>query len=109
MSELLKLPVLVAHYSEHKQWDGSITFLQYLRMHYAEHDDQNADYRRDQQLPFKTLAHSPIAAIAFVLPAVSVVFLAAVSFREKRQKRSFHTLFYTSQYLANVWQPPKSL
>ncbi len=53
-SQLLKLPVLVQHYYEHKAGNASVTLVQFLHMHYMGQDDNDNDDLRDMQLPFKT-------------------------------------------------------
>ncbi len=55
-SQLLKLPVLVQHYYEHKAGNANITLARFLQMHYMGYDDNDNDDLRDMQLPFKTMS-----------------------------------------------------
>jgi len=70
--QLLKLPVLVAHFMEHKQLNAGISFTEFLSMHYWGTDMDDHDEDRDQQLPFKTVniltAHSSFIPIQRWLP-----------------------------------------
>ena len=52
LHQLLRIPVLIDHFKEHKKEDPSITFIQFIKLHYDKIvvDD---DYQRDQQLPFR--------------------------------------------------------
>ncbi|MEI6948551.1 hypothetical protein V9K67_15260 [Paraflavisolibacter sp. H34] len=52
--QLLKLPVLAQHYYEHQRTNKELSLLSFLKTHYFIDDTRNADYARDQQLPFKT-------------------------------------------------------
>jgi hypothetical protein len=54
LQQFLKIPVLVQHYTEHKAGDPSISFFDFLFNHYTNILEQDADYQRDQQLPFRT-------------------------------------------------------
>ncbi|RFM28511.1 hypothetical protein [Deminuibacter soli] len=55
LNQLLKLPVLVAHYIEHQHRDSHISVLDFLSMHYWGKDINDNDDDRDRQLPFKTV------------------------------------------------------
>jgi hypothetical protein len=45
---------LIQHYTEHKAGDPSISFLDFISIHYTGIFEKDADYQRDQQLPFRT-------------------------------------------------------
>jgi hypothetical protein len=49
----LRIPVLIAHFKEHRQEDPSISFLSFLRMHYVGEIVIDDDYQRDKELPFR--------------------------------------------------------
>lgn len=51
--QVLKLPSLVRHYTEHKALNPSIDFIDYLSMHYWGQDIDDNDDEKDMQLPFK--------------------------------------------------------
>jgi hypothetical protein len=106
--QLLKLPVVFQHFSEHQQEDKNISLLQFLAMHYLHGSPKDKDYDRDMQLPFKT-AGDCLATItpAFVPVTVElnleqpVIILQQVNIVKPAQ-------FILSTYLSNIWQPPKS-
>ena len=54
LHQLLKLPALVEHFSEHQQKDKTITLWKFLCIHYANGNKKDADYEKDSKLPFKT-------------------------------------------------------
>lgn len=54
MQQLLKLPKLYTHYSEHKGADASLSFSKFLFIHYYESDNNDKDADQDAQLPFKS-------------------------------------------------------
>lgn len=55
IGQLMRLPVLVAHFNEHKQRDARISVFEYLSMHYWGTDMDDQDDHRDNQLPFKRI------------------------------------------------------
>lgn len=70
--QLVKLPVLVQHFQEHRQRDQSVSLLDFLSMHYWGRDLNDNDQERDNQLPFKAfhkecLEHfsTPVKTFAF--------------------------------------------
>ncbi|MEK6781089.1 MAG: hypothetical protein AABY93_05260 [Bacteroidota bacterium] len=101
-SEVLRLPLLIEHYTEHKSKVEDLSFLEFLVMHYetdVAHDD------KDMSLPFKDCNHS-FSSQTLVLPVQKIVLT------ENSEKT---TLTYTSFYLlhepqllaGDIFQPPK--
>jgi hypothetical protein len=50
--ELMKLPMLVAHYQEHQTFSEELTLSGFLDLHYADHGHEAADHEGHQNLPF---------------------------------------------------------
>lgn len=55
LHELGKLPLLFEHFSEHQELNASVTFTEFLEMHYWGDDLNDDDDSRDMQLPFKKM------------------------------------------------------
>ena len=106
--QLLKLPVIFEHYSEHKQEDKNITALEFLAIHYLHGSPKDKDYDKDMQLPFKTSGD----CISSVSPAFVPLIMqhSVLEPIEISTKKIFFQKdqFILSSYLANIWQPPKS-
>src|SRR3954462_3822335 len=84
--ELLRLPLLVKHYQEHKQQVADITFWEFLVMHYetdVPHDDQ------DMRLPFKT-CHQTLASPALAVTSQGVTLTIPLSVVVKQSLPSDH-------------------
>ncbi len=58
LGELFKLPVLAAHFEEHRSQNPEIGFTDFLAMHYGGDDHNDKDQDRDEQLPFKKITES---------------------------------------------------
>lgn len=106
--QLQQAPVLLEHYWEHKMLDKEITFLGFLARHYLNGNVKDADYTRDRQLPLKAPDYIASATTGVFMPAFfpDLNFtppLPAVIYR-----KVLNDDFRTSQYLSQIWQPPKS-
>lgn len=100
--EILRLPILVQHYAEHKTQVEEMSFLEFLSMHYSTdqpHDDQ------DMRLPFKDCSHS-FGGQTLVIPIQKIV-LADLSEKICLVHQS-HYLQHKPQLRAvDIFQPPK--
>ena len=107
MGQLIKLPLLVEHYYEHKRIDKHITFLEFIQMHYLMDGSNNPDYARDMQLPFKTVEVNSITSFV-VIPFVEFQ-LTNLDFDLHSSVISFHRHWHSGLFLDHVWQPPKTI
>ena len=106
-NELLKVPVLINHYTEHQEKNKSLSFFEFLSMHYSQADDNDGDKDKDMQLPFKSHVGC-IGDITF-----------AYTNNETSEYFTHHAVsenlfsehisdFVNSNHQASIWQPPKS-
>lgn len=104
--QLLKLPVLFTHFTEHKGSEANLTFLDFVSMHYFT-DTVDGDYARDQQLPFKgndcLNNPAPIAMLPYLFSNN-----LTISFRLLSTKTLFEVSQRTTDFHISVWQPPKA-
>ncbi|MEP7266419.1 MAG: hypothetical protein ABI844_02245 [Saprospiraceae bacterium] len=104
--QLIKLPLLIEHYIEHKRIQPNISFWQFLDMHYAHDDVQNADYESDMKLPFKTIETS--FNISFVLIPQDILSFKKGILSERSSCFNGCSPHWKSNLLSSViWQPPK--
>jgi hypothetical protein len=61
--QIFKLPILISHYYQHQRQDRSISFTDFLAMHYGGDDGTSADDDTDRQLPF----HHPVLPFQMVV------------------------------------------
>ena len=101
-SEVLRLPLLVEHYTEHKSKVDDLSFWEFLVMHYetdVAHDDQ------DMSLPFKACNHS-FSTQTVVLP-VQKLALTESSGKVTLNYPSFYLLHEPQLLAGDIFQPPK--
>ena len=106
--QLLKLPVVFQHYAEHKQENKSISFIQFLAMHYLHGSPKDKDYSRDMQLPFKSSADCPSSTAPAFVPVMVEIIPVKPSEISLNKNSFLQYQILLSSYLANIWQPPKS-
>lgn len=107
VGQLLKLPLLVEHYFEHKRIDKCITFLEFMQMHYLKDESNNPDYARDMQLPFKTVEVNSI--ISFVLMPMFEFQLFNLELNNYSSIIASYQHWHPGMFFDPIWQPPKSI
>jgi hypothetical protein len=107
LHQLLKLPVIFQHYSEHQQEDNNITILKFLALHYLHGSPKDKDYAKDMQLPFKTSDDCiSYTAVAFV-PLIAQQTLPVPTEIKPAKTFNLKDRFILSSYLSKIWQPPR--
>lgn len=106
-SQLLKLPLLLEHFNEHKTLNEGTTFWSFMMMHYTNNDVKYADHEQDMQLPFKSKEGSlNILSLSFIQNFTSIK-LVNPSERELKIYRIHNDNLFNSTFLSTIWQPPK--
>lgn len=107
LRQLLKFPLLIQHYAEHKAENKSLRLLQFLAMHYNDEDIIDLDYSKDQQLPFKS-QNGYTGAVLSVFEPTSVYTLIPKTFHYVTNHRFISNDDFThTVFLSSIWQPPK--
>ncbi|SJZ47546.1 hypothetical protein [Sediminibacterium ginsengisoli] len=107
-SQLLKLPVLMQHYIEHKALDHSITLTAFLKMHYIGPDIRDNDYQRDMQLPFKTVNDCCVIAFnSFPPQRINIEFFQPQY--HKQTHAVINTVFVPRFATHDIFQPPRQV
>ncbi|GEO07117.1 hypothetical protein AAE02nite_47810 [Adhaeribacter aerolatus] len=106
--QLQQAPVLVEHFREHQIMDKEINFFEFLARHYLNGNAKDADYTRDQQLPLKSNDFIVSTTAGFFMPA----FFPILNFNYPALIPDYGQVpndnFRPSQFLSQIWQPPKS-
>lgn len=100
--QVLRLPLLVKHYTEHRTQVKDMTFWEFLVMHYetnVAHDDQ------DMKLPFKDCHHSLTTQFT-AIPSQKITLTPMASIPDEHLHFFNHSQLHSS-YLDKIFQPPK--
>ena len=100
--QVLRLPLLFRHYTEHRAQVEDMTFWEFLVMHYktdVAHDD------KDMSLPFKD-CHHPLTAQTLAIPAQKIALTLRTPVSDEPQQ-SFNRCHFHSSFLDEIFQPPR--
>ena len=106
LNQLLKLPVLIEHYVEHKNLNPEMTLLAFFKMHY-DHPVKDADYKTDRKLPF--IIHSTLSLV-FTLNTNFSFEISGSDYKYYGIQNipSLDENLYIKGYLQSIWQPPRA-
>ena len=107
LHQLVKLPVLVEHFNEHKQKNNDLSLIQFLSNHYAQEDDHDGDEDREMNLPFKSHDGCINSITIAFIPNNFEGLTTKSTFIETRTFSVYHEEFLQSTFLSSIWQPPK--
>jgi hypothetical protein len=106
--ELLKFPVLVEHYFDHRTEKGDTGLIGFLIDHYCTEDGTDQDADEDSRLPFKSTDQlSAPGTITLALP-VSTEMLAHPGLLPVTNYLIQDDANIPSGFLDAIWQPPRN-
>lgn len=110
LCQVLRIPVLINHYTEHRSLNTGITFFMFLKMHYFNGDPRDSDYDRDMQLPFKTSANSFVLNLNLSHPVVPQNFLSILtSDNLPSDYTDYFSCWIPCGHLKAIFQPPRAI
>ena len=104
VKQLLKLPMLIEHFLEHKEQSENQSIFEFLSMHYGEHAGSEKEH---ENLPFKS--HDGCinsSLLVLISNTFSVPSINPFCFEIKTITLD-DDFFLTSSFQSNIWQPPK--
>jgi len=105
-ADLSHVPVLIAHYQKHCKESPEITFIGFLRLHYADPDHLATTSSDHQDLPFSKRQHRPMniqiaqTPVLIKIETPEFVLLKIVS--------EFDLVIHTTGIASPIWQPPRA-
>ncbi len=106
-NEMLKLPVLITHFKDHKEDNKGLGFGFFLFSHYSLEDRNDQDAEKDSQLPFNSSQFPPALSIVSIVPSTAIMKITKPVCSEINSLSIYLDLFISSDYIANIWQPPR--
>jgi hypothetical protein len=103
--QIVKFPQVLKHYQSHIFLNKSLSFGDFLAMHYGNYDNKgNTQDKEDMKLPFKTInIHIVVSAV------ISSIF----SIKNEFEIPTFHKYFFCYHYMiissspsAGIFRPP---
>jgi hypothetical protein len=106
LKELLKLPLLFTHYTEHSSHDQNLSFADFLSMHYHHEHDNDGDDADDRSLPFKSHDNCVHSSSINFFAQTNEIYIKPIETELAITQTQEKEFFYPS-FSANIWQPPK--
>ena len=105
LHELFKITHLIIHYFNHRSEQIDIGLVEFIHVHYSHDHDNHKDEHHDRGcLPFQG-EHSHIQLTHFYTQGnVDIKLIPPIN---SLDKNSYNQSFPLSEYLAQIWQPPK--
>lgn len=104
--QLLKINILLEHFSEHQSKNKTITFLDFLYQHYKT-NSKDADYDKDMKLPFKTTDNCAQNIFISLVTNTKIEFKPLNFPIDRKTSLGFYQSFFSTTYLDSIWQPPQ--
>jgi hypothetical protein len=108
LQDIVKLPVLVAHYFYHNHTDKHIHFTDFIAEHYSNHEHHDKDHNNHNNLPFHNhdfnFQHNISTVSLLDIFQTDIPGYATTNPKNKIISRQH---FYSSTALSSIWRPPK--
>jgi hypothetical protein len=103
--QFFRLPELINHFDEHQVKNSSLTFSQFLYMHYVISDGDKSDDAKEQSLPFKGGKTIQTELDVFV-EAWSTISLQLIHLSDFLKSQFHYQIADCTDCLAGVFRPP---
>lgn len=105
--EILRLPTLLHHYSEHVKWDHNDSFSKFIAEHYVlkinHPDDQHNDH---QNIPFKSLSATVFHVL--IIPEHLTIIEVDLIAEQNNSPVIQYAQSYFRSFANGIWQPPRT-
>ena len=101
--ELMRVPVLFEHFTEHKRLVGDISLWEFLVMHYNTNVPHDAD---DNKLPFKDSDHSFVSPMVAIASVHKIVLYENADISDVVHGFDYQEAFFNSP-ISDIFQPPR--
>ncbi|MEA1847557.1 hypothetical protein U9K52_01425 [Chryseobacterium sp. MHB01] len=103
--QLLKMPLLIEHYFQHKNLNPEMSLTAFLKTHY-DHPVKDSDHDQDQKLPF--ISHANLLSVVFTInPSLDFHYIGKVFSPIEIKKIFYKSALYNKEILNSIWQPPR--
>jgi len=96
-----------SHFKEHRQESPGITLIEFIAIHYLQEAVKDADFDKDQQLPFKTTDCCFNNIVANVLNNQPSLPMLSLHYQQ-REYPILDKCELPTPYTASIWQPPRA-
>ena len=108
VQDIVRLPVLVAHFLQHTHTDNHIHFTEFIADHYSDHEHHDKDHDNHNNLPFHNHDFNFQQCI-FNVTVLDIFSTALPNYGTANSKTKIISRqhFHSSTALSSIWRPPK--
>ncbi len=106
--QLLKIPVLLEHFSEHQHRNPGISFFAFLEMHYWGQDLPDDDTDRDMELPFKKPADQSFQIQGACVCAPDVILTQRIDWGDSPDYQVLPQSMLPAAFKGSLFKPPRA-
>ena len=103
VSEMVKISNLLSHFHKH-QTEDFISFVDFLKVHYAGEDGNDADSDEDRDLPFLSGAVNGLTPCSIAEPPQVVQNFSILPAIHQVNPENY---YLSDPHLSMIWQPPR--
>ena len=103
--QIFRFPKLISHYFQHKGSDVSISFGDFLFMHYGGDDGTSSDDDTDSQLPYQNKDHHCLFATYYPITQYALI---VTEMKDTSDYYDQLVLDNLSKYVSLILQPPRT-
>jgi hypothetical protein len=108
LQEMVKLPVLIAHYFHHNHMDRHMHFADFITYHYSNQQHHGKDHDNHNNLPFHNHDFNFQQSIFMVAELdIFTTILYNYCIDNCNTKIISRQHFYSSTALSSIWRPPR--
>jgi hypothetical protein len=107
MYQLLKMPMLIEHYFDHRGENKDLTLFQYLNIHYSNPHPKDSNDAKDKRLPFKS-TYDCASAISGNYILTETFALERPESEEPKKQAVYKNQFLLNNLFTKIWQPPRT-
>jgi hypothetical protein len=108
LQDIVRLPVLVAHYFHHNHAAKHVHFTDFIAEHYSNHEHHNEDHDQHDNLPFHNHGlHFQQGIFTVTVLEIFQTGIPDYSITNPNDKIIIRQHFYSSTALSSIWRPPK--
>jgi hypothetical protein len=105
--EVFSLGKLISHFQEHKKSNPTVSFIDFLNMHYIGDDGNTTDDNKDMELPFHHPNVHSFDTVIYSLPQTGTIKNNQELFYLNKPLANRFKIYIQQNYLSTLLQPPR--
>lgn len=105
LKEIIKVPVLIHHFNDHRKESCTLSFVEFLKLHYSNNQHIHHENGDHQNIPFKQ--NIDFHTSVYFFKQVNDFSLFSEFSVDLPVRLFYYTKHISSDYLSRLYQPPR--